>query len=251
MRSRSLLPLTFSECASYSHGTELHRDILRTGCESLDRLLGNMSTGEIALIYGEPATGKSTLLLQTAVQAARNGSRTLFIDADHAFYAERLSGLSGNRPEVSEQILVSKPNSLADLTCLLSKLNNYISPEVGLVVVDTMTSLYRKEMDGNKNLFSLNRELNLQLAYLLQTARIFGFPVLITSQVRSSPRSDTLRSELEPVATRVLEYWAQRVLRMNLLRDGLREVCLEMAGGLHLEGKKTVVRLGDNGFTDC
>jgi len=229
----------------------LHRDILRTGCESLDRLLGTMSSGEIALIYGEPATGKSTLLLQTAVQAARNGSRTLFIDADHAFYAERLSGLSGNRPEVSEQILVSKPNSLADLTCLLSKLNNYISPEVGLVVVDTMTSLYRKEMDGNKNLFSLNRELNLQLAYLLQTARIFGFPVLITSQVRSSPRSDTLRSELEPVATRVLEYWAQRVLRMNLLRDGLREVCLEVAGGLHLEGKKTVVRLGDSGFTDC
>jgi DNA repair protein RadA/Sms len=210
-----------------------------------------MSTGEIALVYGEPATGKSTLLLQTAVQAAKNGSRTLFIDADHSFYAERLFGLSRNHPEVSEQILVSKPNSLADLTCLLSRLDNYISPEVGLVVVDTMTSLYRKEMDGNRNLFSLNRELNLQLAYLLQTARGFGFPVLITSQVRSSPKSDTLKSGLEPVATRVLEYWAQRILRINLLRDGLREVCLEVPEGLHLEDKKAVVRLGDNGFTDC
>jgi len=123
--------------------------------------------------------------------------------------------------------------------------------EVGLVVVDTMTSLYRKEMDGNKNLFSLNRELKSPARVPPTDGQNLWVPVLITSQVRSSPRSDTLRSELEPVATRVLEYWAQRVLRMNLLRDGLREVCLEMAGGLHLEGKKTVVRLGDNGFTDC
>jgi len=228
----------------------LHRERLRTGCESLDRLLGNMSTGEIVLIYGEPATGKSTLLLQIAVQAARNGSRTLFIDADHSFYAERLSGLSKNCPEVSKQILVSKPNSLADLTNLLSKLDNYISPEVGLVAVDTMTSLYRKEMDGNRNLFSLNRELNLQLAYLLQTARIFEFPVFITSQVRSNPKSDPSRSELEPVAIRVLEYWAQRVLRINLLQEGLREVCLEVAEEPNLRGKKTVVRLGDSGFAD-
>jgi RecA/RadA recombinase len=209
-----------------------------------------MSTGEIVLIYGEPATGKSTLLLQIAVQAARNGARTLFIDADHSFFAERLSGLSKNCLEVSKQILVSKPNSLVDLTSLLSKLDNYVSPEVGLVAVDTMTSLYRKEMDGNRNLFSLNRELNLQLAYLLQTARIFEFPVLITSQVRSNLKSDSSRSELEPVATRVLEYWSQRVLRINLLQEGLREVCLETAVEPNLKGKKTVVRLGDSGFVD-
>jgi len=228
----------------------LRHKSLRTGCNSLDRLLGSMSTGEIILIYGEPATGKSTLLLQIAVQAAGNCSRTLFIDADHSFYAERLSGLSKDCRKVSEQILVSKPNSLADLTILLSKLNSYVSPEVGFIAVDTMTSLYRKEMDGNRNLFSLNRELNLQLAYLAETARIFEFPVLITSQVRSNLKSDSSRSKLEPVGTRVLEYWAQRVLKINLLQEGLREVCLEMAEEPSLKGQKTVVRLGDTGFVD-
>jgi len=52
----------------------------------LDKLLnGGLARGEVALVYGEAATGKTTTVIQAAIAAAKLGLKTLYLDSDHSF----------------------------------------------------------------------------------------------------------------------------------------------------------------------
>ena len=247
----NLSPLTFIYAKLYcSTALQIGMRYLPTGCVCLDRGFGGLQRGGVSLLYGEPATGKTTLALQAASSAAKKGLSTLFIDADNSFYPERLAHLAGDNSEVSQLVFVSKPASFFSLTHLLANLGSYISSGVALIVVDTMTSLYRKAMDGHRNIFSLNRELNLQIAYLTETARLFSLVVLITSQVRSIPQRIDTGLRIEPVANRVLKFWPQQIFRISSLPErGLKELYVEKAEETHLANAIFTLRLGKKGFT--
>lgn len=224
---------------------------LPIGCAILDRNLGGLPKGAVTLLYGEAGTGKTTLALQAAYSAAINGYKTLFIDADNSFYPERLAYLARGDSEAICLIFVSKPDSFLGLTHLLANLGSYISPEVALVVVDTMTSLYRKTLNGHQNVFSLNREMNLQLAYLNEIAKISKLAVLITSQVRNIFEKVDIMSQIEPVATRAIKFWAQRIYRVSSLPEiGLKELYVEKAEKPYLIGRKVILKLGKEGFSE-
>jgi DNA repair protein RadB len=213
-------------------------------------VFGGLKRGGVSLLYGEPGTGKTTLALQAASSAAKKGLSTLFIDADNSFYPERLTHLAGDNSEVPRLVFVSKPASFFSLTHLLANLGSYISSGVVLIVVDTMTSLYRNAMDGHRDIFSLNRELNLQIAYLAETARVFSPVVLITSQVRSVPQKVDAGPLIEPVANRVLKFWSQQIFRISSLPEkGLKELYVEKTEDIHLANVVLPLRLGKEGFS--
>ncbi|MEM2915094.1 MAG: ATPase domain-containing protein, partial [Candidatus Bathyarchaeia archaeon] len=66
-----------------------------TGCLFLDRALGGgLPPNEIALIYGEAETGKTSLAMQCAINAGRMGYKTLFVDSDGSLSPERLSQIA-------------------------------------------------------------------------------------------------------------------------------------------------------------
>lgn len=95
----------------------------------------------------------------------------------------------------------------------IDHLEKVITNKFGLIVVDTVTSLYRVELVGTEETYAANRELNRQLAVLTQIAKTMGIAVLIVSQVRSVPSGETV--QMKPVATRVLNYWSDIVLDMR------------------------------------
>jgi RecA/RadA recombinase len=82
------------------------------------------------------------------------------------------------------------------------------------MVVDTITSLYRVELGGPKETFALNRELNRQVALLTQIVKTRKVAALITSQVRNVFLGKQV--SVEPVATRVLKFWSDVVLNLEL-----------------------------------
>jgi DNA repair protein RadB len=187
-----------------------------TGCRTIDKILdGGIPAEAITLVYGEAETGKTTLAMQCAMNCALRGYKTLFVDCDGTFSARRLSQIaSQNFAEIAELIILVKPDSFEEQKQFMDRLSDYVTKNFGLVIIDTVTSLYRvKIAESEGKAFELNRELNRQMALLAQIAKTSKIAVLATSQVRSV-FNDTYVS-IEPVATRVLKFWADIILAMK------------------------------------
>jgi DNA repair protein RadB len=182
-----------------------------------DSLGGGISPDTITLIYGEPETGKTTLAMQIAFHCATHNQKVLFIDCDNTFYAKRLSQISGSKfDEVAERIILMKPKDFREQTAVIDQIQDYATNNVGLIIIDTFTSLYGakvSEFSGKAKAFSVNRELNRQLAILAQTVKIRKIPVIITSQVRSVFNDQS--TSVRPVATRVLKFWAETIIALK------------------------------------
>jgi DNA repair protein RadB len=192
------------------------QDTISTGCPSLDQMLnGGIPVSNISLVYGEAETGKTTLAIQCAVNCARKGQKVIFIDTDNSFSAIRLSQIAYyDLDKLSPMITLLRPNTFQEQILAMDHLEEYSTEKVGLIVVDTFTSLYRAEFGENsKGRFTLNRELNRQLACLSQIAKTYKKTVFITSQVRSILVEAEVN--LEPVATRVLNFWSDIVIRLK------------------------------------
>ena len=187
-----------------------------TGCRSIDDYLkGGIPSGSVTLVYGEPDTCKTTLLIQCAVNCSKQGYKTLFADCDGKFSVRRLSQIASNQFEkTAELIVLMKPATFQEQTMVIDQLTDYVTNNVGLVVFDTFTSLYRLRIaEYPAKTFELNRELNRQLAVLAQTARTHKVAVLISSQVHSV--LNDVPVSVEPVATRVLKFWADTVMALK------------------------------------
>jgi len=187
-----------------------------TGCKRIDEILeGGISSKKISLVYGEAETGKTTLSMQCAVNCAKRGYKTLFVDCDGTFSAQRLSQItSRDFQNISELIILMKPNNFSEQAIVIERLTDYITKSFGLVVIDTFTSPYRAEIaEYPEKTFELNRELNRQMACLAQIAKTQKIAILTTSQVRSV-FNEALVS-IEPVANRVLKFWAETIIAMK------------------------------------
>lgn len=188
-----------------------------------------MPSGEIVLVYGEAETGKSALAMQCAVNSARMGLKTFYVDCEGTFTPERLSQIAfSDFEEVSDMIIVVRPGSFQEQIEVIDNLEKYVNRRFGLIVFDTITSLYRFEITTREETFNLNRELNRQVATLLQIGRTIPLSVLLLSQVRSMIEA----ADVAPVATRILEFWSSYIVRLS--RTGRRNVIkarVEEAGG--------------------
>ncbi len=190
--------------------------LIPTGCQTLDMLLmGGLPTKALTLIYGEAETGKTTFTIQCAVNCARMGQKAIIIDSDGSFSSQRLIQIAQqDYEETAEKIILVRPENFEQQSYVIDQLENILTEKTLLIAIDTVTSLYRAELAKNpKKTFKLNRELNRQLAYLSQLAKTRNLAVLATSQVRSIIQTKNLA--IEPVATRVLKFWADIVINFK------------------------------------
>jgi RecA/RadA recombinase len=226
---------------------------IQTGCKCIDNCIGGgISPETVTLIYGEPETGKTTLAMQCAVNCAIKNLKVLFVDCDNTFYAKRLSQISKDRfDEIAERIILVKPKDFKEQTAFIDQIHDYATKNVGLIVIDTFTSLYGAkvcETPGKSKVFGVNRELNRQLAILAQITKIQKIPVIITSQVRSvfSEQSASVR----PVATRVLKFWADNIIALKPTESPQTiKAILEKAREIEQE-ITCYVQIGETGIKD-
>jgi len=222
---------------------------LSSGCKTIDALLkGGLLTGEVTVVYGEAETGKTTLAIQTAIETIRRGFKVFFIDTDGAFSHKRFMQLAERDTDtVSEQFLLFSPESFSAQTGLIENIENYLTPPVRMIVIDSFTSQYRASLGSAEQTYVLNRELNRQLAYLKEIATRQPLAVLLTSQVHAKMSFPFGRTE--PVAHRTLSHWAQTIIRITPLQGPLRAVTVERLRNQPASNRGTV-RLTARGMED-
>lgn len=224
---------------------------ISTGSPSIDRLLhGGLYSGQLTIAYGKPRTGKTTLAISCASECANDEKKVLYIDSDYAFHPNRLAQITDEQFEkISEQIIIIRPRSFQDQSLLIEKLDQYTNENYGLVIIDTVTSLYIVELSTIGEAFSLNRELNRQLAYLTHWAKTLDLSVLATSQVRSS-FEDEVNNAVTPVATRVVKYWATNILRLEVSGKDMFRAILEKDSDAHISGLFASYKICEKGIID-
>jgi len=125
--------------------THFSMDIIPTGALTLDLALGigGVPRGRIVEIYGQEASGKSTLVLHIIAEAQKTGGKAAYIDVEHSLdpiYAKHLGvdveNLYVSQPDSGEQAL--------DIAELLVR-----SGAVDVVAIDSVAALVPKtELEG-------------------------------------------------------------------------------------------------------
>ncbi|HDJ26429.1 MAG TPA: hypothetical protein ENF34_03850, partial [Candidatus Bathyarchaeota archaeon] len=215
--------------------------VIPTSCTAIDELLGGgLKEGTILLVYGAAGTGKTTLVLQMALNCSGMGHKALFVDCEGDLRAERIRAISGGEPTAVENLTIARPRDFEEQSTIIDSLEQFASAGLAFVAIDTMTGLYRAELSKGVSPFKLNRELNRQAAVMAEVARDYGLAVALTSQVRAKiGKPGQEAGEVEPVANRILRYWADMVICLRHAgQRGLRMAILEKGPSLSGPGPR-------------
>ena len=144
-----------------------------TGVQEFDRVLGGgLVAGAVVLLAGEPGVGKSTLLLEVAARAARDGRRVLYVTGEESAGQVRLR---------AERMGALEPGVLlAAETDLGAVLAHIADVEPHLVMVDSVQTLASAELEGTAGGVSQVREV---AASLVQAAKSGGVPLVLVGHV--------------------------------------------------------------------
>ncbi len=188
--------------------------ILPSGVSKLDRILdGGVFTGGITHVFGEAASGKTTFALQFVSAALQLGMRVAYINTESTSPIERLEQISGVEYEsISPIIRLLHPTSFNEQGLIIDDLELYVRENTRLIVIDTITRLYRTVLKGKKTNYAAHRELNMQVGILKGLAKQKDIAVLVLNQVRGALKK---HGEIEPVARNILDYWADHVIRIR------------------------------------
>ncbi len=163
--------------------------MISSGSIVVDDLLdGGLDKNKIICVYGEAASGKTTLAMLAAIDQAALGKKVLFIDSENGFSIERFKQLSCNNLDLLNNMFIVKVKSFYDqLKKIESLAENY--EKFSLIIIDTIGNFYRSEVV--KDVFA-NKQLAKQMDILKQ---IVGddIPVLITNQIYTDPVDKTVQ----------------------------------------------------------
>lgn len=161
-------------------------DRIRVPIEEFARVLGGgIVPGSIVLVGGDPGIGKSTLMLQMAMEMAAT-KRVLYVSGEESerqikMRATRLAGAQRDESssKSSKSSAVPLPANLllvteTNLEIILNHINE-VKPE--LLIVDSIQTVYLSRMDSSAGSVSQVRECSSQLRELAKTSGISVFVI--------------------------------------------------------------------------
>lgn len=178
-------------------------------------LYGGYERDIVNVIYGSSGTGKTNFCMLAAVSQAKKGKKVIFMDTEGGFSIERVKQLAGeNYKDVLQNILLLKPTSFDEQKKDFEKLLKHLKDEVGLIIVDGMTILYRLDFaeareEGNSKISKINSELARQMKRLAEISRKREIPVIVTNQVYMSD------NETKMVGGDILKYWGKCLIELS------------------------------------
>ncbi len=174
---------------------------MTTGSEDFDGLLGGgIETQSITEAFGEFGSGKSQLAMMLAITCQlpkKDGGLNrdiLFIDTENTFRPERITQMCETRglnpKKILSRIMVARAYTSDHQMLLVDKVDEVINKhgkDIGLIIVDSLMSLFRSEYAGRGTLAVRQQKLNRHLHSLQRMADKHNLAIYLTNQVQSNP----------------------------------------------------------------
>lgn len=181
---------------------------LTTPMKEFNRVLGGgVVPGSLVLIGGDPGIGKSTLLLQISAHLAAKSLPVLYISGEES---PRQTKIRADRLGVSQDLLFV----LAE-TNLLDIANQIEAIKPSFVVIDSIQTIYREEVQSAPGSVSQVRE---STSELMRLAKTLGIPIFIVGHVTKEGAIAGPRM-LEHMVDAVLYFEGERHHTYRILRS--------------------------------
>jgi DNA repair protein RadB len=197
-----------------------------TGSAIIDKLLdGGFETDTVTTIYGPSGSGKTNLCIIAAVNTVKTGRKVIYIDSEGGFSVERLKQIvPADFRSVIDKIIFLKPTNFDEQRNAFGKLSKLIDDDIGIIIVDTISMLYRLEIGKTDDVYSVNKDLGMQLSYLSEITRRKNIPVVITNQVYSSFEE---KESIKMVGGDILKYGSKCLIEVQKGHNGIRKAILK------------------------
>ena len=173
--------------------------LVKTGVEEFDNLTGGVRFGSSYEFAGEFGAGKTIMSLQIAVASvAQHQVGVVYIDTEKTLDAylngkliENMCNRFGiNYDEFLERdLVIYNPATVEELEDFikLKLANQVISGGVGVVIIDSVTALYRAQFRGRERLAERQQRLHYVLDWIRRLTIKFGVLAIYTNQVMTMP----------------------------------------------------------------
>ena len=232
---------------------------ITTGSKNLDNLLGGgVETQAITEVYGRYGSGKSQLGFQLAVNVQLPperkglGRACLWIDTEHTFSPNRIVSMAkavGLDPsKVLKNIYVARAFNSEHQIFLVEKAPEIIEEKnIGLIVIDSLTSHFRADYIGRGMLAERQQKLNKHMHQLQRLADAYNLAVYVTNQVMADP-SVLFGDPTRPVGGHVLAHLSTYRIYLRKGKEGRR--IARMIDAPNLPEAETVFLITDEGIKD-
>ncbi len=185
--------IVFKSASEILEDSKLSQPI-STGVSGLNQLLhGGIERGSITEVFGSPTVGKS----QFAFQITKNNSLgkykpiSIFIDTEGTFKPQRIVQMlkhqkasQSSTKDVLDNIMVFSVSNYKDQIKVVQSIFQMPNLEnVGLIVIDSLTNLFRAQLSSKSQIIRRQQLINLQLSKLRSLAQRNKIAVLVTNQV--------------------------------------------------------------------
>ena len=176
-----------------------HLGHISTSSQTLNKIIGGgVETQGITEVYGEFGSGKSQIAHQLCVnvqlppEQGGLGAKAVYIDTENTFRPERVSQMAtaagADLQQILDGIYVARAHT-TDHQMLLAEKAAEIAKNDGvkLLVIDSLTALFRTEYCGRGALSERQQKLGRHIAELHKLAELNDVAVFVTNQVQSRP----------------------------------------------------------------
>lgn len=173
--------------------------------EEFNRVLGGgIVPGSLVLIGGEPGIGKSTLLLQIALQL--KGPKILYVSGEESEQQIKLR---------ADRLKINNPNLyLLTETNTQQIFKHFIELEPDMVVIDSIQTLFSDQIDAGPGSVSQIRECTVEL---MRYAKESGVPIFLVGHI-TKEGSIAGPKVLEHLVDTVLQFEGDRHFIYRILR---------------------------------
>jgi len=232
---------------------------ITTGSKGLDELLGGgVETNGITEAYGKFGSGKSQLGFQLSVNvqlpAGKGGlgGGVLFIDTESTFRPERIQDIAkaqGMDPKsVLDNIFVVRATTAEQQILTIDRADKLVSEKnIKLIVVDSLTSLFRAEFIGRGGLAERQQKLNEHVHKLQSLADTFSLAVYVTNQVIDNP-AILFGDPTIPVGGNIIAHAATTRLYLRKSKEDKRIV--RLVDSPNLPEGEAVIKITPEGIRD-